>query len=582
MKRKMVVVFLIAALMCQLGCQSAKKAENTDSQEVLVTQEAILTQETEKDAETEAVQVSEEEKFGPEEGFLLSRIQKEAMGEDNVAMIERIVEAVCQSEEYIDFSDFVGREEQEYFAIEYAKKLHPLVNLANITYKIAEDGTGRFNIDYGCTVEEHKQLVKEFNERVQFIIEKGMEGAQTKEDYAKAVFEFMAKEADYDYGYANGAYVLPNSNLLLLGNKEHNVYTTIMTGKGICWQFAEAYSFLMKSCGVEAVELIGTDDTPFAYNGPQDVEKTYGIVLWAAHEWNLICLDNQWYAVDVTFAGSPSEDENIYNYWGMSEESDMKHYYSHSIVGTAGYTLAPINRSQQNLADYVEPEKREIYVKDFDESMKTSVWENAEYEYTCGADGKDEISITKSGHQYFIQMLMPAKENSEGENPEICYYLGSAEELKEEEIDKITACITWEIAPNPEELASFLNELCKCVVIGVEENYNLSPDNRELKAKDENADLALCIFFQNDGVTDKLFDSYIIENAPISTVWGTVTPAEYEGYFYERVKAAPMPMKMRFDKTDGCSEQAVMKMKQMANVVINREYTELKVKKSFR
>ena len=67
-----------------------------------------------------------------------------------------------------------------------------------------------------------------------------------------------------------------NSSYLL----DTDVYDLMVRGKGRCYGYAEAYSYLLAKIGIKSEQVISE---------PMN------------HQWNKICLDGQWYHVDVTW-----------------------------------------------------------------------------------------------------------------------------------------------------------------------------------------------------------------------------------------------------------------------------------------
>lgn len=69
---------------------------------------------------------------------------------------------------------------------------------------------------------------------------------------------------------------------------EYAAYDALFTGNAVCMGYAECFQTLMEMLGIECVPVTGYADGQ-------------------SHIWNMVCLDNEWYQVDVTW-DDPSED----------------------------------------------------------------------------------------------------------------------------------------------------------------------------------------------------------------------------------------------------------------------------------
>lgn len=116
-------------------------------------------------------------------------------------------------------------------------------------------------------------------------------------DYEKAIVlhDYLCETAEYD--------VLSNI---------HEPDGVLLQGKGVCESFALAYQMLLGKAGVESIY----------------VEGRGGL---AAHAWNLVKLDNEWYHVDVTW----DENRTDRYYFGLNDTLIKRSHTITSRVPTA-------------------------------------------------------------------------------------------------------------------------------------------------------------------------------------------------------------------------------------------------------
>ena len=73
----------------------------------------------------------------------------------------------------------------------------------------------------------------------------------------------------------------------LLEDNIYNIYGALVNKKCVCEGYAKSYQFLLNELGIQNVIVIGTGT-----NSNNETEN---------HAWNYVCLNNNWYAVDVTW-----------------------------------------------------------------------------------------------------------------------------------------------------------------------------------------------------------------------------------------------------------------------------------------
>lgn len=97
---------------------------------------------------------------------------------------------------------------------------------------------------------------------------------------ALAIAKWMTDNIDYAHDYKSRG----EDNL-------GTAYTALMTGEAICDGYAKAYDFLCKKAGLETIYVLA-DFPNFK------------------HVWNMICVDEKWYHIDVTWM-----DTNENKFW---------------------------------------------------------------------------------------------------------------------------------------------------------------------------------------------------------------------------------------------------------------------------
>lgn len=95
-----------------------------------------------------------------------------------------------------------------------------------------------------------------------------------------------------------------------------NAYEALTEGRAVCAGYAECFRTLMELQGIECITISGTAEGE-------------------SHMWNAVCLDNEWYQVDVTWNDLDAEPSlynvHLYTYFNASEQ-DMS--IDHAITST--------------------------------------------------------------------------------------------------------------------------------------------------------------------------------------------------------------------------------------------------------
>lgn len=142
--------------------------------------------------------------------------------------------------------------------------------------------------------------------------------------------EYEQELAVHDWMIAWGSYdsnTLSNLPDFQENPNNDNPYGFLIDRKGICLGYTSTFQLFMDLLGIECISVSGS-----AYNGTSD------------HAWNQVCLDGEWYCVDVTWddpttSGSVSE-RMAHRYFNVtsSHMRDTDHQWDESMVPEASGT----------------------------------------------------------------------------------------------------------------------------------------------------------------------------------------------------------------------------------------------------
>lgn len=139
-------------------------------------------------------------------------------------------------------------------------------------------------------------------------------------DYEKelALHDWMAAWGDYDPG------ALSHSALDRADPDNDNPYGFLVNQKGICLGYATTFQLFMDLLNIPCVTVEGT-----AHGGTAD------------HAWNMVCLDGEWYCVDVTWDDPVGSSRVSHQYFNVTSEylRACDHQWDASTVEEAKGTL---------------------------------------------------------------------------------------------------------------------------------------------------------------------------------------------------------------------------------------------------
>lgn len=124
----------------------------------------------------------------------------------------------------------------------------------------------------------------------------------------KMVHDYLIDNTEYDQ-------TLENDNI-------YNIYGTLINGSSVCEGYAKAFKYILDEIGIECIFVFGD-----AIDNAGEAES---------HAWNYVKMDNNWYAVDVTWddpiiiGGGSSNDTLKYKYFLKGENTFSGNHYPDS------------------------------------------------------------------------------------------------------------------------------------------------------------------------------------------------------------------------------------------------------------
>lgn len=112
-------------------------------------------------------------------------------------------------------------------------------------------------------------------------------------DYEKElqIIQYLVENVEYDKSYYSNS----------IPSVSYSAYGALVLDKAVCSGYARAFQVLAEACGLETDYVSGTAE------GPRG---------WAGHAWNRVCLDGDWYNVDVTWE-DPVSSSNDYGFGNL-------------------------------------------------------------------------------------------------------------------------------------------------------------------------------------------------------------------------------------------------------------------------
>lgn len=163
------------------------------------------------------------------------------------------------------------------------------------TYEVFSGMVNSFTFTVYCDDSDIKSYQWQAENAAQDIINQAM---TYESDYEKALFvhDYLVQNIDYNHDYADkrGANEPPEVSLGC------SMYGALVDGSTVCQGYAQAYQYILKKIGIEAVYVSGYADV-------------------SAHAWTMLKLDGEYYYTDVTW-DDPTYAENIETNGGVRHD----------------------------------------------------------------------------------------------------------------------------------------------------------------------------------------------------------------------------------------------------------------------
>ena len=154
-----------------------------------------------------------------------------------------------------------------------------------------------------------KDDVDSYQEQIEKVRDYILSNLEGKNDYEKIkmVHDYLVDSIEYDS-------TLSQDNI-------YDIYGALVSRKCVCEGYAKAFQYLMNECEIDNVIVIGT--------GTNSNNQT------ESHAWNYVKLDNNWYAVDVTW-----DDPILIGGGKLPERSKYKYFLKGSNTMNQNHTAS--------------------------------------------------------------------------------------------------------------------------------------------------------------------------------------------------------------------------------------------------
>lgn len=145
--------------------------------------------------------------------------------------------------------------------------------LTSTRYNVYIDNGSKEN--YLATGFNSREDIEEYQAKIEKVRDYIVEHVKDRSDYDKIrlIHDYLRDTIEYDSTISK--------------NNIYDIYGALVLRKCVCEGYAKSFQYLMNELGIDNVIVIGT--------GTNSAGKTEN------HAWNYVYLDNNWYAVDVTW-----------------------------------------------------------------------------------------------------------------------------------------------------------------------------------------------------------------------------------------------------------------------------------------
>ena len=285
--KKLIGVLLVFSLLIS-GCNTkAPEIETTDEFESI---EIVDTTETSETATEPAVQLVPFE-FNP---HVYTAKVAERIPQDHWDALYNLCDALragentfeCASQEAYDWSTDISTLCDLFPAAGYKIEAH-----SDDGSPAFENGIGK--ISYKMPVEDFLIREQEFEDLIEDIINSNVESDDTEYERALKLYLYVAKNFTYD----------ENNEV----TDDNFVYSTFMSKRGVCVNFASVYAYLLLQVGIDAVS-VGIFETDMC------------------HSWTYAVINGKGYHIDTTWALSTcyGMDSVYLDYFLMSDDDRIE------------------------------------------------------------------------------------------------------------------------------------------------------------------------------------------------------------------------------------------------------------------
>lgn len=258
------------------------------------------------------------------------------------ALYDAIIECMQKNQSAMTF-EYTGTDADT--AVDIETILNTIPGLKSIEYTITSNVAGdkyKFNMSYwdsDAIIYAYKNSnssyltsrQKTMYDKYISIINVCTSTANTAFENERAIYNYLVDNITYDRKITS----------------HFNAYEALTEGRAVCAGYSECFRTLMEMLGYECTVISGTADNE-------------------NHMWNAICLNNEWYQVDVTWGDTDEQNTNpvrIYAYFNINEkEMSMDHtrvsalpdnYVEGTRYTYVNYAGVPTIYNQQDLNRYI-------------------------------------------------------------------------------------------------------------------------------------------------------------------------------------------------------------------------------------
>jgi enterochelin esterase-like enzyme len=523
----------------------------------------------------------------------------------------KVMEAANLCQEEVDVSEFGMPDIINDLGIQTAILADPMCSFA-VLEKV-EDGV--YSIEYSGGIEEHKNRVAQFDNKINDILNTYVIPGNDEET-VRQLYDYFVREMDYDYTlYSDMDINIQQGQMLTeidLLNKLQSEFNPFIYQTGVCSGFAKSFSLLLNQIGIE--NYLVTDNgsaTKFASNSVLIDGSSGGM----GHAWNLIKMNDEFYHFDITWEINGIEEwEDEYGsdhigvksgrnpvphfFYGMSDEtrnasraSEMRKITRMGEPGAKVIENLPI--SDHNLAENsqrIGQESENDQDRDslLDEQLlvnsvavKVEILSSEEQEDRDTFVLKNDVNDTN----YILHVIFPA-DYSESKPYPVVYMLDGNLEGKgytqTTPDDFLLVTIGYEDENQFYELRKadyleradvFLNIMINGILPFIEERYSIDDGQRSLCGWSCGANFAAFTLFQSDGIAKNVFSEYIFCNPILKQNCVNRSLYAYENRYFEREKSLPVTVMWAVaGKTDAMLR---MCLQSLASDIERREYTDI-------